>query len=251
MTTHVMPQQASNAITTETIEPNLLTNLKIDQLQQFSTKEALLSWLDEEETRVWNELEQTLGVSKELCLSRKAALHDTYEQGAKQLQKNSAELPPLAPATVELVKNVLHDFNISEDSIAILPFADSYPASADDYSVFINEEFFNMLSPLAQKFCIGHELQHFLFKDDSTSHVLEQVTTPEMEESFEHPISQLSRIQELKADLYAAFGGAEYTRGYNEFFKIALEVIGDHKVPTHPMNSLRLTYAQHLATLNI
>lgn len=235
----------------ESIQPNLLSQLSLDSVQEIS-KETYKTFLKGEETRIWGLLKEVLNMSQDECNAKKIQWQSYYANDAKELQDLNRNLPPLSSDTLKVVKGVLQDFNIAEDAIVILPFEDFCPAAADDCSLFINETLFNQLSPDAQKFCIAHELQHFLNKDDSTNYVLLQHCDQDKSElSAEHPIQQISRLQELRADLGAAAKNDEYAQGFKEFINIALEIVGDGPGTTHPKNTLRLSYAEKLIAKTI
>ncbi len=235
----------------ESIQPNLLSQLSLDSAQEIS-KETYQTFLKDEETRIWGLLKGILNMSQDECNAKKIQWQSYYANDAKELQDLNKNLPPLSSDTLKVVKAVLEDFNISEDAVVILPFEDYCPAAADDCSLFINETLFKQLSPNAQKFCIGHELQHFLNKDDSTNYVLLQHCDQDKSElPAEHSIQQISRLQELRADLSAAAKNDEYAQGFKEFINIALEIVGDGPGTTHPKNTLRLSYAEKLIAQTI
>ena len=235
---------------TESIQPDLLSQLSIDSVQEIA-KDTYKTFLKDEETRIWVLLKETINISQDECNAIKTQWESYYKNDAKELQDLNKQLPALSSNILEIVKTVLQDFNIDETDIVILPFEDYCPAATDDCSLFINESLFMQLSPNAQKFCIAHELQHFLNKDDSTNYVLLQHCEQDKSElPAEHPIQQISRLQELRADLGAAVKNNEYAQGFKEFINIALEIVGDGPGTTHPKNILRLSYAEKLIAQN-
>ena len=239
----------SQEATTEAIKPELLSKLAIDILQETASKNDYLVFLKKEEVRIWETLKQDINISLTECNDIKEKWHTYYEKDSRELQDVNKNLPPLSQEIVAIVHAVMNDFSIDHNTITILPFEDYCPAAADDYSLFINESLFTLLTPAAQKFCIAHELQHFLNKDDSTNYVLLQHYTEEKENvPFDHPLNQISRLQELRADLGAALKNDEYALGFKEFIQTALEIVGDGPGTTHPKNSLRLSYADLLLT---
>jgi hypothetical protein len=108
------------------------------------------------------------------------------------------------------------------------------------------------LSPLSQKFSIAHELQHFIYQDNSLKRALEKLTRLDNAKLPEdHPINKLSRMLELRADFLASFKGPDYVQGYTEFLAKTLEIIGQGKGITHPKTNLRLAYAEQIKTLHV
>lgn len=235
---------SNQEITTQSIQPNLISKFTLDSLQTHISQETYLTLFQEEETKVWQEFKKTIDISLAECNQIKQKWYSYYLNDAKELQERGKSLTPLSAKTIEIIQSVMKDFNIDQNAIAVIPFEDYCPAAADDYSLFVNESLFNRLTPLAQKFCIAHELQHFINKDDSTNYVLLQHYTEEKSElPADHPLNKLSKIQELRADLGAASKNKDYALGYKEFSKIALEIVGDGEGITHPKNTLRISYA--------
>lgn len=239
--------QTPQELSTSSIQPNLLEKLAIDGLQNYKTKDDYFSFFQQEESRIWLLIKETLNISLSDCNKIKKNWHTYYLKDSKELQEINKKLPELSKETIALIHSVMKDFEIDQDDLVILPFADYCPAAVDDYTLYINEPLFNSLTQKAQKFCIAHEFQHFILKDDSTNYVLLQHCDKDKADlPAEHPLNQISRLQELRADVRAALKGIEYAQGFKEFTQKAIEIIGEGEGSTHPKNSLRLSYAEQI-----
>jgi hypothetical protein len=242
----------SQAPIQKAIEPRLLENFDIDSLQKIDTVEQYKQWINQTIDTIWKEIEDVTSVSRKACEAYKIEHYDTYIADTQELLDSFKDLKPLTEECITLIKNVLKDFNVNPDTITIHPFDHFSPAAADDCVLLINEELFQKKSPAAQKFSIAHELQHFIHQDNSLKSALSALSGLDNKIlGHDHPINKLSRMIELRADMLASFTGPVYAQGYIDSIKNALEIIGDGKGLTHPKNTLRLTYANHLKTLSV
>lgn len=242
-------KSADNAIQT-IIEPNLLKNIKIDSFQKNDTAEQYKQWLNDEIVTIWQEIEEITKISLDDCMTYKAKTYERYLKKRKKLQDSFRELVPVDPEIITLLETVLRDFKVNPDSISIVPFNHFCPAAGDDCTLFINQELFKKLSPFAQKFSIAHELQHFIYQDNSLKRALEKLTGLDNATlPQDHPMNKLSRMLELRADILGASAGSDYAQGYKEFVDKTIQIIGQGKGVTHPKSNLRLSYAEQIKTI--
>ena len=206
------------------------------------------NWLIQEEASLWSELAKTIKLSQNYFSQLKKQWYKDYQHEEKILLKEETSQRPLSQKTYELVTSILSDFNLSNRQISIKPWKDDSAAAATDTTLFINEKCFNQLQHEAQKFVIGHELQHFLHKDSSTNYVLRRhykKNTPS--DAKDHPLNKFARFHELRADIQSALHGPDYAKGY----VLYLETLKDNIGITHPKNSLRLAIGRKILNNNL
>ncbi len=233
------------------IEPGLVKALiATDSFNQKNSVSEYKQWIDQEISTIWQEIQEITTISLEDCIAYQKKTYPAYLEETNKFLDSFNELKPVSQEITTLIKNILAEFKVDPATIRIIPFNHFCPAAGDDCSLLINEELFGQLKPLAQRFCIAHELQHFIFKDNSIKSALITLTKLDTKNlPVEHPINKLSRMIELRADIYACFAGTQYTQGYQEFIDKTFQIIGDGKGLTHPKTSLRLSYAQQLKTI--
>ena len=130
----------------------------------------------------------------------------------------------------------------------LVSWNDNSIAAGTDSFLFINEREFNKLSTQAQKFIIGHEIQHYLNQDCSTNYVIKRHYRKALGSlPKDHTVNKLYRFQEIRSDIKASLQSNEYTQGYVEFTQSLMKKRENSGI-THPKNSLRLSIAQELMT---
>jgi hypothetical protein len=211
-----------------------------------SIGQAYTTWLEQEESSVWKELTTKINLSYESCNRLKNQWYEDYKKGESALIKKEGKDQTISKATHDCINTILQDFGLSTQKIPLVSWVDNSAAAATDTMLFINEREFRKLSYEAQKFIIGHEIQHFLYKDCSTNYVLKRFFKGAQQSlPKEHPINKLSRFQELRADIKSALKGTDYTKGYIEFMEILSKKRENNGI-THPKNSLRLSMGKTL-----
>ncbi len=207
--------------------------------------ESYNNWLETEEKKIWHELSSQIRLSQQECSQLKAQWYENYKNGEQKVRHSELNKHPLSTATQQRVASILADFNLSY--IPLVSWKDSSVASATDSFLFINERAFNKLSPQAQKFIIGHEVQHYIHKDCSTNYVIKRFFRKALGSlPKEHPVNKLSRFQEIRADVKSSIKNKEYAQGYVEFMQLLMKKRENSGI-THPKNSLRFSIAQELS----
>lgn len=206
------------------------------------------AWLEQEEIANWQELAKKVNLSHDYCNELKKQWYDDYKRGESDLQKKEGKDQPVSKATHDRITSILSDFGLATDKIPIVAWKDNSAAAATDTMLFVNEREFHKLSSEAQKFIIGHEIQHYLHKDCSTNYVLNRFYKPAQKSlPKEHPVNKFHRFQELRADIKSALKGPDYARGYVQFMEI-LSKKRENSGITHPKNSLRLSTGKAMLT---
>lgn len=208
--------------------------------------ESIETWLTREESTLWQEVQQAIGLSKQDCEKLKKEWYKDFKYGEMQEHERETSQKPLSQSIINQVLAILNDFNITAQQLPLRSWKDSSAAAVTDSILFINEKTFSGLPPESQKFVIGHEIQHFLYKDNSTNYVIEQYYKPAQKTLPQnHPVNKLHRFQELRADIISALHGPEYAHGYRLYIQ-NLAKKGENAGITHPKNSLRLTVSNNL-----
>lgn len=203
------------------------------------------AWLHDQENQIWDQIYSTTAISKQTCQKLKEQHSDSYHRYEKELHKAEKCLQHLSRKTRRIVTGIIKDFDLCPQNIPLLSWnIDSY-AAATDSALLINEELFSPLPLCVKKFIIGHELQHYIFKDTSTRYILDEFYKFSELLSKDHPIPELIRFQEIRADIQSALKGEEYLQGYYEFIEIISQE-GENEGFTHPKHSVRLAMADKL-----
>jgi len=204
-----------------------------------------LTWLQEQEKEVWDELTSTTHLTSEHCNHLKNEWYQDYKMGEAELHKAETKPTPLSKKTHDTINAILNEFGLSTKELPLAAWKDRSAAGTTDSKLLINEYAFNKLSDEAKKFVIGHEVQHFLHKDTSTRYVVERFSKTGKDLPQDHPLNKLYRFQEVRADIQAALKGPDYMQGYISFVE-QLSKKGENKGITHPKNSLRLSMGKKL-----
>jgi hypothetical protein len=232
--------------------PTTQISLKIDNPLgiKFSAYQSIntsyTEWLQQEEATIWNELSQKIKLSLHDCQRLKKEWYEDYQKGEKALQQKDGTKEPISKVVQERINTILHDFNISKQQLPVIGWKENFAAAATDNALFINERELCKLPIDAQKFVVGHEIQHFIHKDNSTNYVVERFTKSSTAPlAINHPVNKLSRFHELRADIKAALHGPEYAQGYVTFTEILAKKRENSGI-THPKNSLRFANSKSL-----
>lgn len=202
-------------------------------------------WLHNQENQIWDHIHSTTHISKQECLRLKEQWSDKYSCYEKDLHEAEKASKRLSTKTRKIVTAIIKDFGLRPQDIPLVSWnVDSY-AAATDSALLINEELFAPLPLYVQKFLIGHELQHLIYKDTSTRYILDECYKFSDLLPKNHPIPKLIRFQEIRADIQSALKGDEYLQGYRLFVEMIAQQ-GENEGLTHPKHSVRLAMANKL-----
>lgn len=210
----------------------------------FSPKpNTALQSLGQEENELWQELAQ-FSITRDHFNKERERYQQEYNKKFKPINTNTSGI---SSNTQNLIHDILDEFNIDKLLIKIVPYVDPAgysPAAANDYCLFIDDQTLKNYSGKAQKFIIGHEIQHIRFQDDSTDFIMKKIY-PEHKRTKKDLIvfNKFRRFQEKRADLYAISQHPDYAHGEIEFMGSFLQKYGDTKGISHPKISDRLKLA--------
>ncbi len=180
---------------------------------------------------------------------------NTYGHVLKtQLESNynqrSQGLDIISDHTMALIHEVLVDFNIDPNSIAIIPYrSKGSPAAADDYTLYIDENDLAMLCPVSQRFILAHEISHMKSKDNGFESALENLMDERKTEPQRNAFYTFSHATEIRADINAMLKGIEYAKGGVTFLTLLINCYGDGASFTHPSPRVRLKIAQDIEAI--
>ena len=213
--------------------------------------EQFISHLDLLTTNTWAQIETGTGITQNDC---QEFLHDNadyFKDGAHQYRESIADhKEKVSDETLVLIQEVCLDFNIDPKTIDIISYHGRIsPASADDYTLYINDKFLKTLSIEAQQFVIAHELSHFKNEDNSYENALACLTDPE---NKAHTVCRGSytHLIEWRADITALLKGSKYSNGAIAFFNELIARHGDKASSTHPRPSERLKMAEEIHAMH-
>jgi hypothetical protein len=153
----------------------------------------------------------------------------------------------ISSQTQDCIKAVCQDFGVDYSQLKITSIkTQTSPAAADDKGLYINDKLLRSFSDKVQKFIIGHELQHYIYKDDSHCVAVETMLTGKEHTGPNSLANQFSRFVEKRADIMASTKHADYAEGQKEFTAYLLKIFGDVMAPTHPGNKERLAIAENI-----
>jgi len=177
-------------------------------------------------------------------LHKNSTEYEYYCKDCAPLATRYAQGKTVTAATITLAQSVMRDMNIAPETITILPWSLDSHASTIAHYLFINEPLFNTLSLKAKKFCIAHELTHFLNKDHYMVNALRSIAHHEKIEKKkeENAVSIFQKFAEYRADIMAALVSADYAQGGVDFHTGELKELGDYTSPDHPKPSERLAW---------
>jgi len=214
--------------------------------QNNGNKAAYLAWLTQEETALWKDVENLTGISFDECKTLRAEFQQAHDKESADLIKQLSLNKDVSPHIKEIIESVVRDLGCQPLEI----ISCEYPVAAATHGpvVFVNEEIFNTMSTLAQKFVVGHEIIHILLQDDETRFVFKNKGFFTNEKSLEYAMNKLYRFQELRADMLAALTNADYAQGYNEYVHNALSRRDGEEITElfYPTYALRQTTSEKI-----
>jgi Zn-dependent protease with chaperone function len=232
--------------------PNIVNKSVVTQHEPITQQQAaktvkpdeiFLAQLKQEEANVWKELEK-IGITKE---KYEKAYHDylpVYQRSDIPFSRKRT-----SPETVSLITSILQEHGLNPKNISIYGYNDLSPAAASDRVIYVNESVFNKHSKEAKRFIITHEIQHILHGDNCNRYIMERIygkDTETLVKDKTHPLLQLSRFKEMRADIKTALENKTMAQAYYAFAKEGLEKRGDTPGATHPKNSDRLKLAERI-----
>jgi predicted metal-dependent hydrolase len=209
------------------------------------TRELLLRSIEQEERAVDQALAQ-IGITLE---KRKAARKKYYVSYMKSDIPDSTM--PISKKTKLFIKQVAKEFGLDIRRIKILGYDEFSPAAATQRILYVNETRLLNLSESAQRFVLGHEMQHILHSDTFERYILATLCNAQIEQTEQnkaHPILQCLRFHERRADIKTALHNEGMADAYVAFAKEQLQ-FGDTPGITHPKNSDRLQLAERIASI--
>ncbi len=204
--------------------------------------------LELEEKTLWDELGK-LHITKENCLEQKMLFEEEYKQIKGPTPEELQSRDVISSKTNQLIETVFNNFHIDTNAITIIPYKDpgNSTAAANDLCLFIDEDSLEQYSEKAQKFILGHESQHIIFKDDSLRFILDILIPIEKRTEKEIDLlNKLYRFQEKRADICTILKGRDYADGSLEFIDALVLKYGDTPGITHPKISDRLQLATNV-----
>ena len=243
----------------QTITPNLLNtlgineeNLKNDYYVGIlpnsgkSTKDVYLAWLATEEKKVWADVTALTGITYDECKKLVQEYQPTHDKETADLKKQLGTGKEVAPHIREVIETVIRDLGCQPLEI----ISCTYPVAAATHGpiVLVNEEIFNTMPLLAQKFVVAHEISHIFLQDDEIRSVLRSKNFIPNDESLDYAINRLYRFQELRADMLAALTSLEYAQGYKEYVLNALSRRDNEEITElfYPTYALRQTTSEKI-----
>jgi hypothetical protein len=208
-------------------------------MPSLSAQEFYENQLQQEYEKVWQAFEQ-IGITQE---KYQKAYNQYYQQ---YLRADVPLISPLSAKTKQYVTDLIKECGLEDRHITITAYKERSPASATERTLYINEEAFWSHSEPARRFVIGHELQHIAQKDNSARYVMEILCNTKAEKLIhqkDHPLCQLSRFKEKRADIKTALKGVDWAEGFLAFAKEWYEQTGDNPGVTHPKNADRVQLA--------
>lgn len=201
--------------------------------------------LQELEQEAWDEL----GITKEECMKIKQELYADYMQDLENIKNEYACEGIVSTPTCELVQSVVDDFGLDATNLELVPWDLESAAAATDTVFFINEEMLKQHSPEAQRFIIGHEIQHVIHQDHSTQFTLRTIGR-ELSISTDS-FNALSRFFETRADTLTALKNDDYAHGKIKCMQKNLELLGENAGLSHPKTSSRLQRGKQIVAMKL
>ncbi len=203
--------------------------------------------------KVWQAL-SSIGITEERCRIVNKQRYELYtKETEKAFCKPEGEI---SNKTKTMINQVMLEFGVEPTDITVIATTKMLgTANACDKLLMVNEKNFSYFSEPAQKFIIGHEVQHILNKDHSTCSVIRNLLPAQEKEQLmlprQHPLMQFYRFKEERADIGAAIKNEEWANNYLAYTKEMMEIYGNVDRPTHPKSSDRLNMAQNIVdTIN-
>ena len=248
---------------TPAITPNLIATMQLTKTTEKNdcytgilpnhnngNKDAYLAWLEQEEKKVWNDVTELTGVSFDQYKALVQEFQEAHNKETAELKQQLSLNKDVAPHIRAVIESVIKDLGCQPLEI----ISCEYPVAAATHGpvVFVNEEIFNTMSTLAQKFVVGHEIIHILLQDDEIRFVFKNKGFFTNDESLEYAMNKLYRFQELRADMLAALTNADYARGYNEYVHNALSRRDNEEITElfYPTYALRQTTSEKIQQLS-
>ncbi len=247
---------------TTAITPNLIATIQLDKHitkndyytdispnQNKGDKEAYLAWLKQEEEALWKDVTTLTNVTFDACKTLRQEFQEAHDKETAELKQQLSLGKEVAPHIREVIESVVRDLGCQPLEI----ISCEYPVAAATHGpvVFVNEEIFNTMSTLAQKFVVAHEIIHILLQDDETRFVFKNKGFFTNDSSLDYAMNKLYRFQELRADMLAALTNTDYARGYNEYVHNALSRRDGEEITElfYPTYALRQTTSEKIEQL--
>lgn len=220
---------------------NIISIPALHRYTMMSAQEFYTQKLDHEQEKVWQEFNK-IGIDKHRYQHARKHLYQKYIRSDIPCSNKK-----VSPKTEQFVKKVMKECGLNANSVKIVGYNDLSPAAATERIIYVNEQIFSKMSESAQRFVIGHEIQHILHGDNSDRYILETLAGHETEalapKKPNHPLLQYSRFKERRADIKTALQGPDWAESYRAFAQERLEKVGDTPGVTHPKHSERLQLA--------
>lgn len=237
------------------INPSLVDAFKIRYatLEQYDSKNLYLSWLQEEEAAIWKGFEALVGITKQECENRKKEYYPKYKALVRKLDEEYRDTQnTITPEDAKLAQEILREFSIDPDTIALVPWK-NLDAGSTDISLYLQESPYMPVK--AKKFVITHEIAHMLNKDHSTSRILKKAYSKRKDLVDSPELAQLLKrfayFKELRADIIAILHSNDCLEGQIQYMEHNIECAAqdinahehDH---THPSDTLRLAIGKNI-----
>lgn len=234
------------------ISPGLVAHFDLNNktVNELTTQNELLSWLDNEEKAVWRELEKAINLSLDQCQNLKKTNISDYEDDLILVKDEYVAKETLSSETISSIQSIMKECGISPSQLSIIPCNHGSAAAATDKFILVDQKAFNKLTLNGKKFAIGHELVHFLKKDHSTNFFVRKFAGKHNlnKNDSNNPINKLFQLQELRADILSSLHGDDYAQGSIIFFNDHILAQGALSgPPCHPTSSLRLKLGTKIA----
>lgn len=190
-------------------------------------------WLISEENALWNQLEAEYGIVKGEC-----------ERVGKEVNEDpqNEDQKPVSLKVAQIMKNIVSDFMLPFDVIAMNDNQMNALARASKSFIFINEDRLPEYSECAHYFLIGHEVRHILHKDADCLVGLEVLLNKKAVVPSDDPADLYNRFRrfiELRADIETALVSPIYAQGLIETMDIFTKGGRPGRGITHPLVSTR------------
>lgn len=177
---------------------------------------------------------------------------ETQKQYLKKYRaENQAETHnKVSPTMQKLVNSVIQQCGLDPSNIKVVSYQGSSPAASSENSILINEKALSNLPECAKAFVIAHEVKHIHYHDNLNDFILEELYGIDIEQlleqkNYDHPILELSRFIEKRADIEAALQNLNLAQGCYEMSKDGY-LQGDITEATHPEPLERFKLAEQI-----
>ncbi len=243
---------ASKHVQNTKIEPSIAKHFNINAVNfdHVTTDNQLLEWLDTTQTALWQEISAVYPMTANQCQQLRNDPHSDYWASIQDMKKHYNSNQLISADTVQLIKDIMAEFNVDSTQVEMIPWNIEIPASSTDSIIFVNESMFKKLSPEGQQFIIGHELIHLIHHDHSTRYFIRNSTPYKpITDQKNNPLNKLIQFQELRADILSCMKGKEYTEGNAYFMQQQIDKFGDPYIITYPKYSVRMKVGKKISAL--